>query len=414
METAYVCACAGDASPQHAPRAPLSHLFFCEDCYAVRCDDCVAWEISSCYCPSCLFEVPGTSVRAQKARCARSCFACPLCFHVLSVVASDPPHGSALTSAAASQGTAPFYLYCTSCRWDSKPLGLVSDRPGNIGAAFRALDAGDDEFSRVRHHVAPLVRMNMDAAGNARRAAPAPAAHQRRLLQDLRGLAPRYVLGHPRETPELRDALLPYATASRAQTRLAARTARRSAFVSQRASLDGGANNITTQAQRWAVPSVQPYESASLHPQRVQLQAKLSKRCPACRHILVRPELRTNTADYKLRLLANQYLPSVSMRAASGPHAPPNAWLVTLTNPLMDAMHISIHVKTAPGCSAELSASGAVHVPPYTEAWEVDGAIDAPDVDPWADSAGCKLHRNATTTKDSGDEVSVETSRRER
>ena len=47
---------------------PLHTLFFCEECDAVRCNRCVSIEVSSYYCPNCLFEVPSASVRAEKNR----------------------------------------------------------------------------------------------------------------------------------------------------------------------------------------------------------------------------------------------------------------------------------------------------------------------------------------------------------
>lgn len=43
-------------------------MFFCEECDAVRCNRCVAVEVSGYYCPNCLFEVPSASVREEKNR----------------------------------------------------------------------------------------------------------------------------------------------------------------------------------------------------------------------------------------------------------------------------------------------------------------------------------------------------------
>ncbi len=47
---------------------PLHALYFCEECDRVRCNRCVAVEVSGYYCPNCLFEVPSASVRAEKNR----------------------------------------------------------------------------------------------------------------------------------------------------------------------------------------------------------------------------------------------------------------------------------------------------------------------------------------------------------
>ena len=72
----YHCACLSSSPvppPPHLPSSvynfhPLHTLFFCEECDAVRCNRCVSVEVSTYYCPNCLFEVPSASVRAEKNR----------------------------------------------------------------------------------------------------------------------------------------------------------------------------------------------------------------------------------------------------------------------------------------------------------------------------------------------------------
>jgi dynactin-4 len=48
--------------------SPLDTLYFCEECDAIRCDQCVVVEVASYYCPSCLFDVPSHNVRTDKNR----------------------------------------------------------------------------------------------------------------------------------------------------------------------------------------------------------------------------------------------------------------------------------------------------------------------------------------------------------
>lgn len=72
----YHCPCLSNSPappPPHLPSSsysfhPLHALFFCEECDAVRCNRCVSVEVSTYYCPNCLFEVPSASVRAEKNR----------------------------------------------------------------------------------------------------------------------------------------------------------------------------------------------------------------------------------------------------------------------------------------------------------------------------------------------------------
>lgn len=329
-------------------RLPLNQAYFCENCYDIRCPACIVWEISSSFCPHCLFEVPGTSVHTQKSRCARSCFECPICFHVLSVVGSDPEHQSALTSPEASQGIAPFYLSCTCCRWDSKRLGLVADKPSDISARYAAMEQSSwdvQEFQSVMAHVADEIQANMQSRS----------------------------LRKSRQPIEPLEPYIP--TMSRPLSKHASRLSNQKDLVLNDPS------HASTLAQRWAMPGDQPYNIHALRPQRVQLVSKLSKRCPTCRHILVRPDLQTSSNAFKIKLLAHHHLPScMASYASSG--------LVTITfsNPLMDAMDVSL------AGAAELSMS-QIQIPPLTDAfeWDDEGLLDeALD----AFTHGPRVHRN--------------------
>ena len=332
-----------------AAKLPLNEAYFCEDCYEIRCPECVVWEISSSFCPHCLFEVPGTSVRAQKARCARSCFECPICFHVLSIVGSDPAHRGTLTSPEASQGIAPFYLSCTCCRWDSKRLGLVADKPSDITLQFTAMEENTwnvQEYHAVKAHVEDEILSNMQCRTSKR----AGWMYQKSL-----------------------EPYIPNMT--RPLSKHAAR------LTSQVALVQNDPSRVSTLAQRWAMPGEHPYHNQYLRPQRVKLLSKLSKRCPACRHILVRPDLQTSSGGFKIKLLAHQHLPlCTASPALSG------LVTITLSNPLVDAMDIFLSGST------ELSMS-QFQIPPLTDAFDwddeytMDDALDA-------FKQGPRVHRN--------------------
>ena len=57
----------------HHPRSnyslfPPEYLLYCEECHELKCPRCVTEEIVCFYCPSCLFETPGTTVRSDGNR----------------------------------------------------------------------------------------------------------------------------------------------------------------------------------------------------------------------------------------------------------------------------------------------------------------------------------------------------------
>src|SRR5580765_4010294 len=60
------------------------------------------------------------------------------------------------------------------------------------------------------------------------------------------------------------------------------------------------------------------YESRELRPLRIPLRSKRSKRCPACTHILIKPEQKAQSVRYKIKLVAANYLPAITV---SLPHA---------------------------------------------------------------------------------------------
>ncbi len=162
--------------PAHSPASrysfhPLDSLYFCDECDKIRCNRCVTVDISSYYCPNCLFEVPGASVKAEKNRCARNCFECPCCQHTLSVLASDLNSETARSidpaDPAASQGEPPYYLGCSFCRWDSKSVGLVFEKPTGLSLQLqRSEDNAADvlEFDRLKDHFDPYLKAQTQAA----------------------------------------------------------------------------------------------------------------------------------------------------------------------------------------------------------------------------------------------------------
>ena len=47
---------------------PIENLLYCEDCHQIRCPRCVQDEIVCWFCPSCLFEVPSSTVKSDGNR----------------------------------------------------------------------------------------------------------------------------------------------------------------------------------------------------------------------------------------------------------------------------------------------------------------------------------------------------------
>ncbi|GAC96548.1 hypothetical protein PHSY_004128 [Pseudozyma hubeiensis SY62] len=377
---------------------PLESLYFCDECDRIRCNRCVTVDISSYYCPNCLFEVPGASVKAEKNRCSRNCFECPCCQHTLSVVASDLNNSAARsldpTDPAASQGEPPYYLACSVCRWDSKSVGLVFEKPTGLSLQLQRSEenAADVlEFDRIKDHFDPYLKTQTQAAitsaavgsGSSSRTRPLPASsssaaavapsatkpatssrsaraaaarnaataalQSSKLLRDLPHLAhPRHPAHSARSAPTEPDELKPYRALNPWQpprddrSRSGAQSVPSIGVVAKRekhrrdyiariqssssqpfASLD---DKITSLEQRWSSVSIadQPVRVAELRPTRVALKSKISKRCPACRHIVIKPDIKAASNRFKIKLVALNFLPEFQISLANQqPHLDP-------------------------------------------------------------------------------------------
>ena len=159
-----------------------------------------------------------------------------------------------------------------------------------------------------------------------------------------------------------------------------------------------------------------------LKPLRIPLHSKKSKRCPQCRHILIKPEQKAQSVRYKIKLVAANYLPSITIFL---PHLDPAArkdelaaggtgggggmlagktyaFHLAFTNPLYDPIQIRLAKAVAPAQMAEDAEaaerarrstfqiqlpSAAFPVGAFAEAWEYDDE----DEDMFLDDDGLEL-----------------------
>ena len=161
-------------------------------------------------------------------------------------------------------------------------------------------------------------------------------------------------------------------------------------------------------------------ESSDLKPLRIPLHSKKTKRCPTCRHILIKPEQKPQSVRFKIKLVAANYLPAMTVSfppsqdparqraagsrqaavedtsGASGLHAGGTyPFQLALTNPLYDPIQVRLAVQrpVPPPSSSALAPSSspekgrrppfAVSLPQsafpvaaFAEAWEYEDDED--------------------------------------
>lgn len=78
-------------------------------------------------------------------------------------------------------------------------------------------------------------------------------------------------------------------------------------------------DDIASLDQRWASSWKPPLLGSELRPQRTPLHAKRTKRCPACKHILIKPEQKPSSTRFKIKLVASNYLPAIHVKRRAPP-----------------------------------------------------------------------------------------------
>ncbi|CAE6490205.1 unnamed protein product [Rhizoctonia solani] len=376
---------------------PLTSLYFCEECDAVRCPRCVALEVSGYYCPNCLFEVPSASVRGEKNRqasmcvdahyyqhlsfrCARNCFQCPHCRNTLSVVPSDPPErepGSRLPIIINPVGEPPFILYCSFCRWDSEEVGISFEKPTGLALQLQRFEDSAPEtleFDHLKDHFEPLIRASGSGhtghTPNARHN-PITAAASHALAREVHGV-PRHQsnkgTGRQNKTNTRADPWDSYIArnpASGGDSNVGASGGPED--VEWMRNLDN-LEDVAPVEGRWDASWSGSLRSSSLAPLRIPLHSKMS------------------SVRYKIKLMASNYLPSLeaylsttttsASRLVQGRSCP---FSITITNPLYDSIQVRLQPYNPATYATVNRPSFHVTLPQnflsvsaFAEAWEYD------------------------------------------
>ncbi|KAJ4361808.1 hypothetical protein N0V83_010749 [Neocucurbitaria cava] len=376
---------------------PLEHLLYCEDCQQIRCSRCVIEETLNWYCPSCLFEVPSSVVKSDGNRCTRNCFNCPVCISPLTV--------NVLESPDASSGTADRHiLACPYCHWSTVETGIEFEKPtgvygqlarkGNHGKTISTHKERDkdrewqkeltarkrgegvtpsapDEAAAQKEHEPPtrdelfshlgaFYKSQLEAHTPSNPFSPhelnfsSPSAYSR--IMNLYSTAGSKKQKRGKPTP-MREAAFEFEG-------LAVHDPATDTAAIERIKRDGW-NSTLSVAQKLA--QVNPFAQFDdeLRPIPTLLCTKRSKRCRSCRHILSKPESKITSTRYKIKLLALNHIPRISIRAlpatnpgsavppASGSSSSqfsysslrsgiPTHFLLHLSNPLFDPIKVTL------------------------------------------------------------------------
>ncbi|KAJ3555435.1 hypothetical protein NP233_g12207 [Leucocoprinus birnbaumii] len=239
-----------------------------------------------------------------------------------------------MSSTASASGEPPFFLYCNHCRWDSAEIGITFEKPTGLAAQLQKFeDSAPDalEFDRLKDHFEPFLRASSLSSSIAVHAAhPGSAAHSHHLHSTSITAAASAALA--RDIPGVGK----YTPISRTASGRAHRdrTANKDEMPEYKSRVDiasvgvgaGGGEfevdymrrlrdvqNVGSLEQRWGSSWAGSLQVKDLRPLRIPLHSKRSKRCPACTHILIKPEQKAQSVRYKIKLVAANYLPAINV-----------------------------------------------------------------------------------------------------
>ncbi|KAI7905113.1 dynactin p62 family-domain-containing protein [Cokeromyces recurvatus] len=310
---------------------PLSRLYFCEDCHQIRCPSCVQDEIVSYYCPNCLFEVPTASVKSEKNRCARNCFQCPICQNTLSVVAAQEP--TQISSIGSGQG--PYFLACNVCRWNSQEINMTFEKPTSLALQLQKNEealADTKEFDQLKEHFEKNLRVNSS-----------PSLPTSFLTFSSSTAFSKYMGSHFHHDTHMQQGKLDDISEYEPSVQIADDDIKLLESITTMRSIDG----VSTLSQRFSQLHNQPYELSKIHPQRIHLAIKRSKRCRSCRHILIKPEQKAQATRFKIKLVAMNYIPTITLVKLPKKNwhlkvGVPTQLILKFTNPLYEEMNITL------------------------------------------------------------------------
>lgn len=369
-----------------APRStyslyPLEYLLYCDVCHQIRCPSCVTEELVTIYCPSCLFEVGSSSLKTEGNRCTRSCFQCPICIGPLAVQALEtPPPDAALLSA--DNATTPlshtsWVLACSYCHWNSSEIGIKFDKPQGIFGQLQKIRYGDEQSKHVISGDTSPSKLDAIPDTNKARFAALKSFYGSQTVSaspgaGLSGLGD-YGLNSPGALTRIMSIYSGNAINGLKQKNKPAimREAESAKEGFRLSDLDDSAGIAQLRRDGWdgtvtaGQAKAQVEEGAQfgdqLWPIPYLLRTKRSKRCPVCRHIISKPESKVTNTRWRIRLVANNSIPSISIKPLnppprSGPDSgllkplQPAQFLFTFKNPLFDDVKVTLATPaTTPG-----------------------------------------------------------------
>ncbi|KAI8341501.1 dynactin p62 family-domain-containing protein [Chlamydoabsidia padenii] len=281
-----------------------------------------------------------TVFSSEKNRCARNCFQCPICHNTLAVMASQETTSSSLANAG------PYFLACNVCRWNSQEIGMTFEKPTSLALQLQKNeDALPDvqEFDHLKEHFEKHLRVNTPSLPSSFLSFSSSGAFNK--MMGSGGLSYDHHHHHHHHQNQGRlDDITTYEPSVQVPDK---EPDALDSLVSLR-----DMDRISTLKQRYTQLYDQSYQMDQIHPQRIHLCIKRSKRCRTCRHILIKPEQKAQATRFKIKLVAMNYIPTITITKISSQQQQQSSlglkvgiatqFALKFTNPLYEEVSVTL------------------------------------------------------------------------
>lgn len=305
-----------------------------------------------------------------------------MCTSPLSINGLDSSTKDHLAPPDANQPAGPFFLSCPYCDWSSLDVGIQFSKPTKITDQLVKLRQGNrspspsrsrstrsslaptDELSSTEPDSTPpsqpsqdrfaiLTRFYKDQLADSSGTGPnaysdnsnynSPSSLAR--IMSIYGGLSYNALKKSREKPQpMREALEPTEG-----LKLLSHSADAEVEAIEKLRTEGY-EGTTALSQRIGHPYNHNVRfNDHLWPTATLLRTRRSKRCRTCRHIIARPEPKMGSTRYKIRLLAQNNIPRLSLRLLSPTASSVPASAFALTPAALQAQHNSEYERLSPG-----------------------------------------------------------------
>jgi len=281
-------------------------------------------------------------------------------------------------NAATPAASGPWILTCTYCNWNSSEIGVKFDKPQGIFAQLQKIRYGEEQSKHlVSGDTSPIKTTSapdyVPESNKARFAALksfyGSQAANANPSAGLSGLAGDYGLNSPGALTRIMSIYSGNNVSGLKQKNKPSvmREADTPSEGLRVSDLDESAALRQLRREGWhgtvtAEQSKNQLEEGArfadeLWPIPFLLRTKRSKRCPVCRHIISKPESKVGNTRWRIRLVANNSIPSISIKPLNPPPGSgllrplqPAQFLLTFKNPLFDDVKVTLATPaTTPG-----------------------------------------------------------------